>query len=63
VFTATHRNTIARLFWHLDNNFIGTTQQFHQLALNPTQGKHTLTVIDEEGNAITRSFEILAKDK
>ena len=54
---------MAKLFWHLDNNFIGTTQQFHQLALNPTQGKHTLTVIDEEGNTIARNFEILAKDK
>ena len=63
VFTATHRNSMAKLFWHLDNNFTGSTQKFHQLALNPSKGKHTLTVIDEEGNAITRNFEILAKDK
>ena len=63
VLTATHRNNLAKLFWHLNNNRMVTTQQFHQLALNSSSGKHTLTVIDEEGNTITRNFEILTKDK
>jgi len=47
----------------LDNNYIGTTQQFNQIALNPPSGKHTLTVVDEQGNSVTRNFEILAKEK
>jgi penicillin-binding protein 1C len=62
VFTATHRNQNAKLFWHLDNEFINTTVQFHQLALSPTKGWHTLTLVDENGETISRRFEILEKD-
>lgn len=61
VFTATHRNQDAKLFWHLDNQFIGTTQQFHQMALSPAIGKHTITIVDEQGNSMTRNFEIIGK--
>jgi len=62
IFTAAHRNPQAHLFWHLDNNYIGSTFQFHQMAVNPTAGKHTLTVVDEQGGTISRSFEILDKE-
>lgn len=63
VFTATDRNKNAKLFWHLDDNYIGTTIQFHQMAVNPSPGKHTLTVEDENGESVTRNFEILEKEK
>lgn len=63
IFTATHRNSSAKLFWHLDDVFAGTTEHFHQLAFNPSPGKHTLTVVDEDGNSVSRSFEILQKEK
>jgi penicillin-binding protein 1C len=62
VFTAAHRNTSAKIFWSLDDTFIGTTQNFHQLAINPTAGKHTITLVDESGLNISRQFEILAKE-
>ncbi|CAN5254377.1 penicillin-binding protein 1C [soil metagenome] len=61
IFTATDRNSNAKLFWHLDDTFIGTTTQFHQVAVNPEPGMHTLTVIDENGESITRHFEIMQK--
>ena len=61
IFTATHTNTNAILFWHLDEAYIGTTKQFHQMALNPTPGLHTITIVDNEGETITRNFEILEK--
>ncbi len=63
VFTATHRNPGEKLFWHLDDGFAGTTQQFHQLSLDPVAGKHTITVIDQQGNRVSRHFEILPKEK
>jgi penicillin-binding protein 1C len=63
IFTAAHRNPQAHLFWHLDNNYIGSTFQFHQMAFNPTAGKHILTVVDEQGETISRNFEILDKEK
>lgn len=63
IFTATHRNSKSRLFWHLDDAFAGTTIQFHQLAFSPPPGKHVLTVVDESGESVTRHFEILEKEK
>ena len=63
VFKATHRNSHEKIYWHLDNDYVGTTQQFHQLALNPSPGKHVLTIVDEEGNSLSRNFEILEKEK
>jgi penicillin-binding protein 1C len=63
IFTATHRNSGSKLFWHLDNDFAGTTQKFHQLAFSPAPGKHILTVVDESGEMQTRHFEILTREK
>ena len=62
VFSATTRNSNTKLFWHLDDAYIGTTQQFHQMGVNPSPGKHTLTVEDENGESVTRSFEVLNKE-
>lgn len=63
IFTATDRNKNAKLFWHIDDTYIGTTTKFHQIALNPSPGKHLLTVVDENGESIARDFEILEKEK
>jgi penicillin-binding protein 1C len=61
IFTATHRDSNSKLFWHLDDQFIATTQRFHQVALSPSPGQHTITVVDENGESVTRNFEIIAK--
>ena len=63
IFTAAHRRTGAKIFWSLDDNFIGTTQNFHQIALNPTAGKHIITLVDDNGMSISRQFEVLEKEK
>ncbi|MEO5943316.1 MAG: penicillin-binding protein 1C [Ferruginibacter sp.] len=63
VFTAAHRKTGMKIFWSLDDQYVGTTQNFHQLALDPTPGKHIITLTDENGVSVSRSFEILEKDK
>ncbi|MGC4103247.1 penicillin-binding protein 1C [Ferruginibacter sp.] len=63
VFTAAHRRNGAKIFWSLDDNFIGTTQNFHQMALNPSPGLHIITLVDENGLSVSRQFEILEKEK
>lgn len=63
IFTATHRNNATKIFWHLDNNFIGATTEFHQMALHPAAGKHTITLVDENGERIEQTFEILDKER
>ncbi|MBN2350217.1 MAG: penicillin-binding protein 1C [Bacteroidales bacterium] len=62
VFEVAHREPETQLFWHIDNIFIGTTKEIHQLGCNPGLGRHILTVIDEKGNTIYRNFEIVNPD-
>ena len=61
VFRATHRDAGEKLFWHLDDEYVGVTQKFHQVALNPSKGTHVITIVDQQGETITRRFEILEK--
>ena len=62
IFKAAHSRTDAKIFWSIDNNFVGETQNFHQLSLNPTPGKHLLTLVDDEGVSLSRPFTILQKE-
>jgi penicillin-binding protein 1C len=61
IFNAAHRQTGVKVFWHLDDQYIGETKEFHQIALNPPPGKHQLTLIDGNGNSVRIGFEVLAK--
>ena len=63
IFSAAHRNPEAKIFWTLDNTFAGTTQHYHQLALSPGTGVHFITLTDEQGNSVTRKFEIIDENK
>jgi penicillin-binding protein 1C len=63
VLNAAHRNQNAKIYWHIDNEYVGTTQSFHQLAVSPTPGKHTLTLVDENGERLVQTFTILDKEK
>ena len=59
IFTATHRKPGSKIFWHLDDEFVGTTINYHQMALSPSPGKHLLTIVDENGESVSREFEII----
>jgi penicillin-binding protein 1C len=63
VFEAAHRISSSRLFWHLDDVFIGETTTIHQLEMNPAIGKHKLFVTDEMGRAASISFEVVGKEE
>jgi penicillin-binding protein 1C len=63
VFNAAHRDPKAKIFWHLDNEYISTTVEFHQLALSPPAGRHVITLLDEKGNRLVQNFEVLDKEK
>lgn len=47
------------LFWHLDNEFLTTTTDIHKVGLQPNIGKHTITVVNEDGESISYRFEIV----
>ncbi len=58
VFRVAHHTAGTTLWWHLDNTYVGETRFVHELRLAPEQGKHTLTVVDEEGNTVSVRFTI-----
>lgn len=49
----------ARIFWHLDQEYVGVTQDIHQLALAPGPGEHRIVLVDERGERPERSFVML----
>ena len=53
-----HSTTNIKVYWYLNKKFIGTTQNFHEIAIQPKKGKHIITVVDEFGNEIKRFIEI-----
>ncbi|WP_248724439.1 penicillin-binding protein 1C [Seonamhaeicola sp. ML3] len=53
-----HSKPESTLFWYLNNIFIGSTKDIHEIAVLPKQGKHTLTVVDEFGNEAKQFFEV-----
>lgn len=60
---AAHRVAGSKIFWHLDGAYVGQSSAFQQMALNPTPGKHKLTLVDGAGNTININFEVLDKNK
>lgn len=63
IFQVAHRNHFAKIYWHLDGQYIGSTQNVHQMGLVPPEGMHRLTLVDEEGESISLQFEIISKKK
>jgi len=53
---AAHAQRESRLFWYLDNHYLGETVNKHQLTLAPEPGWHRLLVIDGWGNSKEISF-------
>ena len=53
------RNINSTLYWHLDENFIATTNSYHKLATSPSPGKHIITITNQNGQQITCNFTIL----
>ncbi|MBN2039441.1 MAG: penicillin-binding protein 1C [Spirochaetes bacterium] len=62
VFRAVHRKPETRIYWHMDDEYLGNTDLFHEMTLNPEPGKHKIILIDEEGNRLERGFEVLGRE-
>jgi len=62
VFEVAHDRSSARLFWHLDEHFVGETQQFHSLELKPGEGPHHLVVVDDQGYRLEKRFTVIGRE-
>jgi penicillin-binding protein 1C len=61
VFELAHSNPACTVFWHLDGAYLGSTQKIHHIELNAAEGRHLLTAVDDQGEMIERSFEVISK--
>ncbi|NLV20202.1 MAG: hypothetical protein GXY51_12050, partial [Bacteroidetes bacterium] len=50
-----------KIFWHLDENYIATTESLHQMEIIANTGTHLLTAVDEDGNSIRCRFTIIGQ--
>lgn len=59
IFEAAYENQTSSLHWHLDDQYLGSTQGTHQMDINTSKGSHRLTILDDQGNELTRRFEVI----
>ncbi len=62
VFKVAHRQGETTIYWHIDNTYMGSTTSFHEMAFNPSPGPHRLTLVDEKGFRLEKSFEIMERN-
>ncbi|MBI1767718.1 MAG: penicillin-binding protein 1C [Bacteroidetes bacterium] len=60
IFEAVHRNPSITVYWHIDGDYVGSTSKLHRMALSPSAGNHILTLVDENGETIRRSFKVIS---
>jgi penicillin-binding protein 1C len=63
IFKVAHRIPKTKIYWYVDDKFIGTTTDFHQMGLSPEAGPHVLTLTDQNGETQRQKFEIIDKQK
>ncbi len=61
VIKATHRAADAVLFWHLDNNYLGETKGIHNMSIYLNGGKHTITLVDANGESLAKVIEVIER--
>ncbi len=61
VFEVAHRNRSAMVYWHLDDVYLGATKEIHKMGLSPSAGRHTLVLVDENGERLEHYFEVIGK--
>jgi penicillin-binding protein 1C len=62
VFEAVHRDPSAVVYWHLDQDYLGATREFHKMAVDPGPGRHVLLLVDDRGERLEHAFEVLARE-
>ena len=61
VFSAAHSLSNEELHWHLDNQYMGSTIAFHELAFDCLPGIHQMLIKDKKGGERKIVFEVLEK--
>ena len=58
VFKLAHQRPESAIFWYLDDRYIGSTKDLHELIIPIKKGDYVLTAMDDEGHSIKQSIHI-----
>ena len=58
VLKVAHSKPELELYWYIDNRFVGSTKDIHDMAVVPSAGEHIITIIDELGNELKHKITI-----
>lgn len=58
IFKVAHPLKESTVHWYLDESYVSSTKEFHELILPVKTGSHTLTAMDELGNRIVKSIYV-----
>ncbi|WP_179352867.1 penicillin-binding protein 1C [Winogradskyella vidalii] len=53
-----HSKPELELHWYIDNHYIGSTKDIHDMAILPSSGEHMITVTDALGNELKHKITI-----
>jgi penicillin-binding protein 1C len=59
IFELAHRDHAAEVHWFLNQSYIGSTQYNHQMSIKSEPGLYSLTVSDQHGNQLKKSFTLI----
>ena len=58
IFTLAHRNAESEVHWYLDDRYLSSTRNIHELAVSPKPGDYVLTVVDQDGRRLEQKISI-----
>jgi len=58
VLKVAHSKPELELYWYIDNRFVGSTKDIHDMAVVPSAGEYIITIIDELGNELKHKITI-----
>ena len=61
VFEAVHRIPSTRIYWYIDDRYLGATSRIHQMEVFLKEGSYRLSLMDEEGHLLQQKFNIVGK--
>lgn len=53
-----HSKPGTTVYWYVDDTYVGSTKDIHDMAIIPQPGEHMITTVDEEGNEAKRKINI-----
>ncbi|MGW9684030.1 penicillin-binding protein 1C [Flagellimonas sp. 2504JD1-5] len=58
IFKLAHQQRESMVHWYLDETYLGSTTNFHELIVETQLGSYRLTAVDDEGNRIQQNLNV-----